>query len=197
VILCGRSADEFVWDENWLIKCGRCSPCSAALATWAQRRSAHPRSFTDSVEPLSRGVSCQACHGARELGGSTFRQVVRRVSHEPEQASALTNVREGVTRALLCHLLARAAAWQERIRKAQVVCLRSSALAVRILRFRRPIWPAHWNLWGQAGFRRPHCRQPPVRSQAERRSSVGEISTLPRRHQAKLPPRPLPRVLRR
>jgi hypothetical protein len=58
---------------------------------------------TDPVEDLSRGVSCQACHGpAGEWVEAHTEKWWRRVSHEAKSRLGFTNVRDPVVKAELC-----------------------------------------------------------------------------------------------
>lgn len=92
-----------VEDEKLAGKVATVKSCLRCHATWP-KDAVHPTGkLTEPVEPLSRGVSCQACHGpAGSWSEAHSAKWWRRVSHEAKSKLGFTNVRDGVTRAELC-----------------------------------------------------------------------------------------------
>lgn len=90
-------------DEKLAGKVATVKSCLRCHATWP-KTAVHPTgNLNEPVEPLSRGVSCQACHGpARSWTEAHTGKWWRRVSHEAKSRLGFTNVRDGVTRAELC-----------------------------------------------------------------------------------------------
>ncbi|MFN0019946.1 MAG: multiheme c-type cytochrome [Pirellulaceae bacterium] len=91
-------------DDNKLAnKVSTVKSCLRCHATWP-KDAVHPTGkLTEPVEPLSRGVSCQACHGpAGNWTEAHSGKWWRRVSHEAKSKLGFTNVRDGVTRTELC-----------------------------------------------------------------------------------------------
>ena len=90
-------------DEKLADKVRTVQACLRCHATWP-KDAVHPTGKpTEPVEPLSRGVSCQACHGpAGNWEGAHSAKWWRRVSHKAKSKLGFTNVRDGVTRAELC-----------------------------------------------------------------------------------------------
>ena len=77
--------------------------CFRCHATWPKDAEHPTGKLTEPVEPLSRGVSCQACHGpAGSWSEAHSGKWWRRVSHEAKSKLGFLNVRDGVVRTKLC-----------------------------------------------------------------------------------------------
>ncbi|MCE9525404.1 MAG: cytochrome c family protein [Planctomycetales bacterium] len=90
-------------DEKLADKVSTVKSCLRCHATWP-KDAVHPTGkMTEPVEPLSRGVSCQACHGpAGSWTDAHSGKWWRRVAHEAKSKLGFINVRDGVTRTELC-----------------------------------------------------------------------------------------------
>lgn len=77
--------------------------CLRCHATWP-KAAVHPTGKpTEPVEPLARGVSCQACHGpAGEWEQAHSAKWWRRVGHQAKSKLGFTNVRNTLVRTELC-----------------------------------------------------------------------------------------------
>jgi hypothetical protein len=90
-------------DEKLSAKVQTVQSCLRCHATWPAG-AVHPTGDrAEPVEELSRGVSCQACHGpAGEWVDAHAGKWWRRVSHESKSRLGFTNVRDSVVKAELC-----------------------------------------------------------------------------------------------
>jgi Cytochrome c554 and c-prime len=92
------SQDERVAEKVQTVK--SCLRCHATRPKDAEDPTGQHRG---PVEPLARGVSCQACHGpAGEWVQAHADKWWRRVSHQAKSKLGFTNVRDGVVRTNLC-----------------------------------------------------------------------------------------------
>lgn len=90
-------------DENLAAKVSTVKSCLRCHATWPKTAEAQAEKPTLPIEPLSLGVSCQACHGPAGYWTEPHHEKWwRLVSHEGKSKLGFTNVRDAALRVELC-----------------------------------------------------------------------------------------------